>query len=184
GAPVGKKLSRFRAEPQHAPDLARIDEILQYLQAGMKPHVVANLNVPVMAARLRNQRLDSTGFMRKRFLDENVGLSLQGGQRLLHVVHRRSADQHDIGLELPQRLAIVAENFPVQFLTAVHQRFEAGVAKTQLPHTQRLKILCVPAPNRSAADYQNPMSYPVGSSGHKTYFDSPENPCPTTLRSA
>src|SRR5208282_2674901 len=77
GAPVGKKLSRFRAEPQHAPDLARIDEILQYLQAGMKPHVVANLNVPVMAARLRNQRLDSTGFMRKRFLDENVGLSLQ-----------------------------------------------------------------------------------------------------------
>src|SRR5271167_1813715 len=105
--------------------------------------------------------------MRKRLLDENVGSSLQRGQRFLHVVHRRSADQYDLRPEFLQRLAIIGENFPAHFLTALLQRFEAGVAKAQLPHSQRLEIPCVPASNRTATDNQSPISHPVGNSGHE-----------------
>src|SRR5208282_2142290 len=136
----------------------------------MKTHVVADLNVPVAAACLRNQRLDSTRLVRKRFLDKNVSSSLERGQRLLHVVHRRSADQYHIRPEFLQRLAIVVEDFPVQFLTAVLQRFGAGVAKAKLPHPKRLEIPCVPPPNRAAADHQSSIFHPCGGSGH-TYFD-------------
>src|SRR5208337_4477649 len=175
-APVGKVLPHLGAEPEHATDLPRIDEFLQDLQAGMKSQVVADLNVPVVAAGLGNQRLDSTGFMRKRFLDENVGLSLQGGQRLLHVVHRRSANQHDIRFEFPQCLAIVVEYFSAQFLTALLQRLGTGIAEPKIPHPKRLEVSCMPAANGTATDYQSPISYAVGNAGHKTYLDSLENP--------
>ena len=167
GTPVGKVLPRLRVEPEHAPDLSRIDQLLHNLQAGMKPHVVADLHVPAAAARLGNQRLDSTRFVRERFLDKNVRLSTQRGQRLLHVVHRRGTDQYDIRLELRQRLVIVAEDLPVQLFTALLQRFGAGVAKAKLPHPKRLEISCVPAANRTATDYQNPISCPVGNCGHE-----------------
>src|SRR5260370_33966551 len=132
----------------------------------MKPHVVADLNVTVVAARFGNQRLDSTGFMGNGFLDKNVGSGMQSGQCLLHVVHRRSADQHDIRPEFPERFAIVAEGFPLQFLTASGQRFGAGVAKAELLDAKGLEILCMSPANGTATDYQGPISYPVGNSGH------------------
>src|SRR6266481_2476331 len=157
----------FHVQPEHAPNLSRIDKLFQYLQAGMKPHVVANLNVPVAAPSLGNQGLDSTRFVRKRLLDKNVGVSLQRGQRLLHVVHRRGADHYDIRPEFLQRRAIVAEHFPVQFLTGLLQRFGAGIAKGKPLHPKRLQIPCVPAANRTATDYQNPISYPVGNRRHE-----------------
>src|SRR6266849_4173926 len=104
--------------------------------------------------------------MRNGFLDKNVGSGTQSGQRLLHVVHRRSADQYDIRLEFPERLAVISEGFPLQFLTASLPSFGAGVAKAELPHPQRLEISCVPPANRTATDYQDPISHPVGNSGH------------------
>src|SRR5580692_10556100 len=112
GAPVGEVLPRLDVEPEHAPNLPRIDQLFQYLQAGMEAHVVADLDVAIAVSRLGNQRLDSTGFVGKRFLNTNVGVSLQRGQRLLDVVHRRRTDEHDLRAEFPQRLAIVAEDFP------------------------------------------------------------------------
>src|SRR5271169_1726330 len=107
--------------------------------------------------------------MGKRLLDKNVGLSLESGQRLLDVADGRSADEDDIRLEFFERLAIAAEDFAWQFLTALLQRCGAGVAKAKLPHFERLEISCVPAANRTATDDQDPILHPAGNSGHDLF---------------
>src|SRR5450755_2122672 len=63
--PVRKILSGLSAEPEHAPDLAGIDQPFQNLQAGMKAHVVADLHTSPVAARFEYEELDSTRFVRQ-----------------------------------------------------------------------------------------------------------------------
>src|SRR5271155_3442600 len=130
----------------------------------MEPHVVTDLNLAVVATRLGNQHLDSRGLVGKRLLDENVGLSLESGERLFNVVNRWSADQDDVRLEVPERLRIIGKTFTLEFVAAILQRCGTGVAKTELLQSQRLEVLCVTPADGTAADHQASISNPLGSS--------------------